>query len=133
MLLFGAHGFGWKSFSKTLPEVPDVAVDEQVSDCLVVFLHAEEEDVDKPKLETKMVKNIKWLAKKLEVNHIVLHSFTHLSESTALASFAQSLMQSLDTRLTGTGYEVQQTPFGYFCSWDLSVRGESLGKVFKSL
>ena len=133
MLLFGATAFSWKSFSKTLPDMPDLQIDTQVSDCVVVFVHAEEEDVDKPKLETKMLKNIKWLANKFSYKQVVLHSFTHLSESTAPPEFAQALLNTLSERLSTTDYQVSQTPFGYFCSWDISVRGESLGKVFKSL
>ena len=59
--------------------------------------------------------------------------FTHLSGSTASPEFAQGLLTRLDERLTNTGYQVWQTPFGYFCEWDLSVYGDSLAKVFKEL
>lgn len=133
LLLFQAQKFYWKSFSKTLDDVPQQDVEEMVLDALVVFLHAETEDETKPKLETKTVKNIKWLANKSNLKNIVLHSFTHLSNSTASPEFAQDLLNRLDERLTGTGYQVWQTPFGYFCEWDLSVYGDSLAKVFKEL
>jgi hypothetical protein len=133
MLLFQAKNFYWKSFSKTLDEVSEQDVAETVKDTLVVFLHAEIEDETKPKLETKLVKNIKWLANKRRLKNIVLHSFTHLSGSTASPEFAQDLLNRLDKRLSNTGYHVWQTPFGYFCEWDLSVYGDSLAKVFKEL
>jgi hypothetical protein len=133
LLLFQAQSFYWKSFSKTLDDVPEQNVEETVLDTLVVFLHAEAEDETKPKLETKVVKNIKWLANKRNLKNIVLHSFTHLSNSTASPEFAQNLLNRLDERLAGTGYQVWQTPFGYFCEWDLAVYGDSLAKVFKEL
>ena len=133
LLLFQAKRFYWKSFSKTLDEVPEQDVAETVPDALVVFIHAELEDEDKPKLETKVVKNIKWLANKRPLKNVVLHSFTHLSNSTASPEFAQTLLNSLDQRLSQTGYQVWQTPFGYFCEWDLAVYGDSLAKVFKEL
>ena len=133
LLLFQAKKFYWKSFSKTLDEVPEQDVAETVHDTVVVFLHAEVGDETKPKLETKVVKNIKWLANKRKLKNIVLHSFTHLSGSTASPEFAQVLLNRLDERLTGTGYRVWQTPFGYFCEWDLAVYGDSLAKVFKEL
>ncbi|MCB0167788.1 MAG: hypothetical protein KDI79_26410 [Anaerolineae bacterium] len=133
MLLFQAKKFYWKSFSKTLDDVPEQDVEETVTDAVVIFLHAEAEDEAKPKLETKVIKNIKWLANKRSFKNIVLHSFTHLSASTASAEFAQSLLNNLDERLVSTGYHVWQTPFGYFCEWDLSVYGDSLGKVFKEI
>ncbi len=133
LLLFQAKKFYWKSFSKTLEAAPEQDVAETVYETLVVFLHAEAEDEEKPKLETKLVKNIKWLANKRRLKNIVLHSFTHLSGSTASPEFAQSLLDKLDQRLSNTGYQVWQTPFGYFCEWDLAVYGDSLAKVFKEL
>ena len=133
LLLFQAKQFSWKSFSKTLDTAPDLEVAETVPETVVVFLHAELEDEAKPKLETKLVKNIKWLANKRQLKRVVLHSFTHLSSSTASPEFAQTLFTSLDQRLSETGYQVWQTPFGYFCEWELSVYGDSLAKVFKEL
>lgn len=133
LLLFQAKQFYWKSFSKTLATVPDQDVTETVPETVVVFLHAEAEDEAKPGLETKVIKQIKWLANKRGLKNIVLHSFTHLSGSTASPEFAQALLDGLEQRLRGTGYQVWQTPFGYFCEWDLSVYGDSLAKVFKEL
>ncbi len=133
LLLFQAKKFYWASFSKTLDDVPEQDVSETVKEALVVFLHAEAEDEAKPRLETKVVKNIKWLANKRKLKNIVLHSFTHLSGSTASPEFARDLFNRLDERLTNTGYQVRQTPFGYFCEWDLAVYGDSLAKVFKEI
>ena len=53
-----------------------------------------------------------------------------------LRAFAQSVNpdSAMPTRPLGnTGYRVWQTPFGYFCEWDLAVYGDSLAKVFKEL
>ena len=133
LLLFQAKKFYWASFSKTLEDAPTQDVAETVTEALVVFLHAEAEDEDKPKLETKVVKNIKWLANKRGLKNVVLHSFTHLSGSTASPEFAKDLLDGLDRRLSNTGYKVWQTPFGYFCEWELAVYGDSLAKVFKEL
>lgn len=133
LLLFQAQKFYWASFSKTLDSVPAQDVSETVEEALVVFYHAEAADEENPKLETKMVKNIKWLANKRQLKNIVLHSFTHLSGSTAAPEFAQDLANRLQSRLEHTGYRVWQTPFGYFCEWDLAVYGDSLAKVFKEL
>lgn len=133
LLLFQAKRFYWASFSKTLDDVPEQDVARTVEEALVVFLHAEAEDEANSRLETKVVKNIKWLANKRNLKDIVLHSFTHLSGSTASPEYAQHLLKRLDERLTNTGYQVWQTPFGYFCEWDLSVYGDSLAKVFKEL
>jgi hypothetical protein len=132
--MFQAKRFWWKSFSKTLEDMPEVDVEETVTDAVVVFLHAEEEDEAKGNpLLTKTLKNIKWLANKRDLKNVVLHSFTHLSDSTASSDYAQAFLESAAERLRGTGYHVWLTPFGYFCEWELSVYGESLAKVFKAL
>jgi hypothetical protein len=62
-----------------------------------------------------------------------LHSFTHLAERSASPQFAESLLQGAAERLRNTGYDVTLTPFGWVGEWDLSVYGESLAKVHKSL
>jgi hypothetical protein len=133
LLMFQAKRFYWASYSKTLETVAEQEVAETVTDAVVVFFHAEAEDEKKAKLETKMVKNIKWLANKRKLTNVVLHSFTHLSASTASPEFALDLVNRLDTRLVNTGYQVWQTPFGYFCEWNLAVYGDSLAKVFKEV
>lgn len=47
--------------------------------------------------------------------------------------FTETFLQSAAARLRKTNYQVTLTPFGWLCEWDLSVYGESLAKVFKSL
>jgi Archaea-specific editing domain of threonyl-tRNA synthetase len=84
-------------------------------------------------LETKFVKNVKWIAGKRGLKAVVLHSFTHLDEARASPQFAEAFLQGAAARLRNTGYQVTLTPFGWVCEWDLSVFGESLAKVFKSL
>lgn len=103
-------------------------------DAAVIFVHAEAGDPDGgDKLLKKFVKNVKWIANKRSYRNVVLHSFTHLSESKAPAEFAASFLQKASEKLVSAGYRVELTPFGYSCEWDLSVHGEPLAKVFKNL
>jgi hypothetical protein len=134
LLMFQAKRFWFRSFSKTLESVEDVSVEQELNDVAVIFIHAEATDEgQRDNVFPKMLKNIKWIANKRELRNIVLHSFTHLSESNASPEFAQALIAEAAERLEKTGYAVACTPFGYFCEWDLSVFGESLAKVFKDL
>jgi hypothetical protein len=134
LLMFQAKRFWWKSFSKTLEDPPDVDVEETVTEAVVVFLHAEDQDqAEGNPLLTKVLKNVKWLANKRGLKNVVLHSFTHLSDSAAAPEYAQGFLEAAAERLRGTGYRVWLTPFGYFCEWELAVYGESLAKVFKAL
>jgi transcriptional regulator of aromatic amino acid metabolism len=136
LLCFQAKRFRWKTHSKTLPDVTDQDIDREVFETVVVFLHAEVADGEAERCASVLrqsLKHIKWLANKRELKNIVLHSFTHLGGATASPELAESLIATLQQRLTETGYQVWTTPFGYFCEWDLSVYGESLAKVWKEI
>jgi hypothetical protein len=132
LLMFLAKRFWWKSYSKTLADVEDVEEEATVADAAVVFMHVEARDAAvHDEVFRKALKNIKWLANKRELKRVVLHSFTHLGGENAEPEFAGAFITELADRLRATGYEVWVTPFGYFNEWDLSVYGESLGKVWK--
>jgi hypothetical protein len=134
LLMFLAKEFTFHPYEKSLPEANDKASGEKVVDAVVVFTHSEPQDEADPSgLETKFVKNVKWIAGKRGFKNIVLHSFTHLADASASPQFAEAFLQSTAQRLRNTGYQVTLTPFGWVCEWDLSVHGESLAKVFKSL
>src|SRR5687767_16026974 len=86
LLCFQAKRFRWKTHSKTLPEVRDREVDQEVAEALVVFVHAEALDGTDDRSTSvvrQSLKHIKWRANKRELKHIVLHSFTHLGGDTA--------------------------------------------------
>ncbi len=134
LLMFLAKEFAFRPFEKMLPDADDASGEVRVNDAAVVFVHAEEKDeADSSGLETKFVKNVKWIAGKRGLKSVVLHSFTHLAETSASPQFAEALLQSAAARLRNTGYQPILTPFGWVCEWDLSVYGETLAKVFKSL
>lgn len=136
LLCFQAKQFRWKTHSKTLAEVADQDVDEQVADAVVIFVHAEKSDEEadrKSSILRHTLKHIKWLANKRDFKHIVIHSFTHLGGETASPDFAEAFINAVAQRLRETAYIVWTTPFGYFCEWDLSVYGDSLAKVWKEI
>jgi hypothetical protein len=134
LLTFQAKRFWWRSFSKTLEAVEDVAVEQEVFDAVVAFYQVEANDAEnRPSVFRQALKHLKWLANKREMRTVVLHSFTHLGGDNAEPDFARDLTEELAARLRDTGYTVWITPFGYFNEWDLSVYGESLAKVWKQI
>ena len=78
-----------------------------------------------------MIKNLKWAARKNETKKIVLHSFTHLSESKASSEMTKQLLDNSEKRLKEAKYEVYQTPFGYFLDLDVKTPGNPLARLFK--
>ena len=134
LLTFQAKRFWWRSFSKTLDDVEDVAVEQEVFDAVVAFYQVEAVDAaNRASVFRQGLKHLKWLANKREMRTVVLHSFTHLGGENAEPEFARVLTEELAARLHETGYTVWITPFGYFNEWDLSVYGESLAKVWKQI
>ena len=132
--MFQAKRFHFRSFLRTVAEVEEQDIEEDLCDVAVIFVHAEAEDVSRrDKVLSTVLKNVKWIANKRDLRNVALHSFTHLSTSKANPEFAHSLLNEIAERLRATGYSVSLTPFGYTCEWDLSVYGESLAKVFKAI
>jgi len=103
-----------------------------MENALVGFIQVEQKDEDNiSKIETKMIKNLKWAAKKNETNNIVLHSFAHLSLSKADEEITKQIFDRAEKRLNDSGYNTLQTPFGYFLDLDIQAPGKSLARVFK--
>ncbi len=134
ILMFYAPFFWFKTFEKVLESVPDQEAEKLTENAVVVFYHAEAEDVDKKNnVLTKLVKNIKWLAGKFKTKNVVFHSFNHLSLSKAPPDFTEKLIGDTKNRLTDADFKVTETPFGYLNEWKIHVAGDSLAKIFKEL
>ena len=136
LLTFQASRFAWKPHERTLEDAAEAPPAGEMRDAVVAFLHAESKD-EEPKERARVfrhvLKHVKWIAGKRGWKRVVLHSFTHLGAENASPGFAEELLGELAQRLRETGYEVRLTPFGWFCSWDLSVLGDSLAKVWKQV
>ena len=141
LLCFQARKFGWRSFERALDEVGGVPLPyqdaaESLTDCVVVFAHAEscdESATARKRALQRTLKHVKWLCNKRSLTRVVLHSFTHLGAVSADPAFARDFLNELAERLRRTGYEVCCTPFGHLCEWSIDVYGESLAKVYKQI
>lgn len=134
LLMFLSPRFSWRPHRRALPGAAAPVEEAVVEDCAVIFVHAEVQDSEQGgRLLTRFVKNVKWIANKRAAKTIVLHSFTHLSDSKAEPAFAEAFLADAAARLEAAGYRVRQTPFGYSCAWDLAVHGDTVAKVFKTL
>ena len=132
LLIFYVDKFAFQTHHKGLDSVPDLDLSESIENAIVGFIHAEEKDEEnKSYVETKLVKNLKWAARKNETSKIVLHSFNHLSESSASPEFTKELFDNVETRLSSSEYETSQTPFGYFLNLDMQAPGKPLARIFK--
>ncbi len=128
-----ADKFAYEPRTKTLEEFETIEHGESYDNILVGFIQAEEKDEENlAGIEKKLVKNLKWAAKKNNTKRILLHSFAHLSESKANPMFTKELFDKVELRMKNADYETFQTPFGYFLDLDFKAPGISQARIFKS-
>jgi len=119
---------------KTLEGFPDYFEGKAFENVLVAFIHAEAKDEENLKnVETKMVKNLKWAAKKNSVTDVILHSFAHLAETKASPDKTKELFDKVEARMKNANYSCEQTPFGYFLDIDVQAPGVSQARIFKDI
>jgi hypothetical protein len=134
LLIIFATRFNYITTLKGLESAAEAEEQKTVENAVVGFIHVEEKDKDRlPSVETKMIKNLKWAARKNNTGRIVLHSFTHLSESKAPSDITKQLLDNAERRLKDADYEVSQTPFGYFLDLDVRAPGYPLARLFKDI
>ncbi len=134
LLMIYANLFGYKTTKKGWEEAEEINEERQIENALVGFIQVEENDENRlAEVETKMIKQLKWAARKNETNRIILHSFAHLSESKAKPNLIKQFFNSAEKRLKESEYETFQTPFGYFLDLDLKAPGNSLARIFKDI
>jgi len=134
LLMVYADKFAYKTSVKNLESASDIDEEKVVEDVLVGFIHVELNDEDNlSAIETKLIKNLKWAARKNETNTVVLHSFAHLAESKADPEVTKQLLNNAESRLINAGYVTYQTPFGYFLDLDIKAPGHSFTRLFKEI
>ena len=133
MLMIFCDKFAYNPTIKTLDIADENAQPASFEKVQTAFLQVEEQDEERVgEVVKKLLKNLKWVCGKNNTRKVILHSFAHLSESKAGPEFTIQLFNRVEERLKSTGYEVSQTPFGYFLDLQMDAPGFSLARVFKS-
>jgi hypothetical protein len=135
VLIFYTNAFSYTPSEKNLDTAPEPGEPKAFGDCLLACIQVEQEDEEKglKSREKKLANHLKWASRKNNTNKIVLHSFAHLSESKASVEFTQQLFNDVHARLENVGYEVAQTPFGYFLDLKIDAPGFSLARIWADL
>jgi predicted deacetylase len=131
ILMIYCERFAYASREKSLSSVPDIREEKAFEQVQLAFIQMEEHDEENPPLK-KSANFIKWLRRKHDFDTVILHSFSHLSESKADPDFSARFLDQLQERLENAGFQVFQTPYGYFLDLDIRAPGFSLARVFKS-
>lgn len=132
LLIFYVDKFAFETSQKGLEIIDDLEIKDKIKNAIVGFIHVEEKDVENQNyVETKLVKNLKWAARKNETNKILLHSFNHLSTSSANPKITLEIFNNVEKRLKSSDYQTMQTPFGYFLDIEMHAPGKPLARIFK--
>jgi hypothetical protein len=132
LLMIYADTFAYKTSVKNLESASTSDEEKIIENALLGFIHVELKDEENlSTIETKLIKNVKWAARKNETNTVVLHSFAHLAESKADPEVTKQLLDNAESRLINAGYITHQTPFGYFLDLDIKAPGHSFSRLFK--
>lgn len=135
VLVFYTTSFSYHPAEKNLENAPDPGMGATFSECLLALIQVEESDEEKDlrSREKKLVNHLKWTARKNNTKSIVLHSFAHLSNSKASSQFTHKLFNEAQLRLENAGYQISQTPFGYFLDLKIDAPGFSLARIWAEL
>lgn len=126
--------FGYHTSMKTLDDIPDLDEERSFENVLTAFIQIEAGDEENASyVETKLIKNIKWAARKNETENVILHSFAHLSDSKASPETTKKIFDGAEERLKNSGYKTAQTPFGYFLDLKIEAPGHPLARLFKEI
>ena len=133
LLMIYCNSFAYKPTVKTLEMADEEVYPAGFEKVQTAFIQVEEKDEEREgEVTKKLLKNLKWVCGKNNTRRVILHSFAHLSESKASPEFTVQLFNRVEERLKNTGYEITQTPFGYFLDLQVDAPGFSLARVFKS-
>lgn len=126
------------SYTPTIKILDDAADHKEGAffpNSILAFIHVEEQDevMDVTSREKKLTNHLKWVARKNNTKSIVLHSFAHLANSKATPAFTLNIFNATQKRLVNGGYDVWQTPFGYFLDLKMHAPGYSMARIWCEL
>ena len=119
---------------RSIGEIPESRRHGRVEEALVCFITAEKRDEVSPKAAAKAAAdNIMDVATQVQTKRVVLYPYAHLSSSLAEPGPAQEVLAALEAELQGHGYEVHASPFGYYKSFKISVKGHPLSELSREI
>lgn len=132
VLLIYCNRFAYTPTDKTLESAEEVTEGKTYENTQVAFIQVEEEDKENEKSIKKNLRNtLKWIDRKNQPRHLLLHSFAHLSDSKASPEYTKEFLNSIEAWMKERNYSISQTPFGYFLDLQVEAPGFSLARVFK--
>ncbi|HEX9341451.1 MAG TPA: threonine--tRNA ligase [Thermoplasmata archaeon] len=122
---------------KALKDVEDVPASRRrgrVEEALVCFITAEKRDERDPRATAQQAStNIEDVAGQVGTKRVVLYPYAHLSSSLAAPGPAQEILRSLEKDLAHRTFDVHASPFGYYKSFKVAVKGHPLSELSREI
>src|SRR5213080_4661623 len=119
---------------KAAPDLPASKRRARVDEALAAFISAEQRDEAKPDGAAKAAaESIEDVAGQVHTKRIVLYPYAHLSSSLAAPGPAQEILGLLEKELVAQGFEVHGSPFGYYKSFKVAVKGHPLSELSREI
>src|SRR5436309_12552809 len=119
---------------KGVPDVPQSKRHGRIEEALVCFISAEKRDeTNLAGVANAAAANIVDVAGQVRTKRVVLYPYAHLSSSLAAPGPAQELIASLEKELVAQGFEVHSSPFGYYKSFKVAVKGHPLSELSREI
>jgi len=101
----------------------------KVDECLVVLTSVEKKDESHPENAAKnLVSHIKDIASQVKEKKVVLYPYVHLTNEPSKPKTALTVLDKAE-ELLSKDFEVHRSPFGWYKSFNISVKGHPLSEL----
>ena len=105
---------------------------ERIDEVLVVFTAVEKEDNEE--VVEKAVNEVVDVARKINVDKILIYPYAHLSSNLADADKGISLLNLFEEKLNELNeFEVHRSPFGWYKAFKISCKGHPLSELSREI
>ena len=106
----------------------------KIKDCLVIFIGVDKEDETDPTfIAEAAVREIQDIAKQVKNKNIVLYPWVHLTSDPADPLIACKILMKQEELLLKKGFVVSRAPFGWYKSFNISVKGHPLAELSREI
>src|SRR3989339_864324 len=127
----------WQAQKKALKSIEDLSEEElkehEVKEALVILTAIEKNDTNIPEAIEKYTQEIKKIAEQIGAKNIVLYPYAHLSNNLGKPTNAIKILEESQKRLQKEKYNVSHSPFGYYKTFELKVKGHPLSELSREI
>lgn len=111
-------------------EISDDLCEGDAENALVIFIAVESHDNESRLSE--IAKDIRKLARKLEVSKVIINPFAHLSSNLGEPKTAVTLLDALTKKLQECeDFTTERSVFGWYKAFEMSVKGHDRSQIFR--